>query len=108
MVALKILFDHGTPAPLRRSLSEHSVSTAAENGWESLTNGELIRHAEQAGFNVLVTTDQSMRYQQNLRGRQLAIVVILSTAWPYPSPRIEEICAAINAVEPGDFSEVPI
>jgi hypothetical protein len=84
------------------------VSTAAENGWDSLTNGELIARAEQESFEVLVTTDQSMRYQQNLRDRQLGIVVLLSMAWPYSSMRIEEIRAAIEGVQPGEFREVPI
>ena len=105
---MKILFDHGTPAPLRRSLPSHSVSTAAENGWDRLTNGELIGRAEQEAFDLLVTTDQNMRYQQNLRGRHLAIVVLLSTAWPYSSMKIEEILAAIEGVEPGEVREVTI
>ena len=77
---MKILFDHGTPAPLRRHLREHSVDRSAEKGWELLENGELIRKAEEEGYEVIVTTDQSMRYQQNLTGRGLAIVGLLSTA----------------------------
>ena len=108
LVTLKILFDHGTPAPLRRSLSSHQVTTAAENGWDSLTNGELLANAEHEGHDVLVTTDQNMRYQQNLGGRQLAIVVLLSTAWPYLSMKIEEIRSAIEGVSSREFIEVPI
>ena len=67
---MKILFDHGTPAPLRRHLPKHSVDRSAERGWELLENGELIIRAEEEGYEVIVTTDQSMRYQQNLAGRK--------------------------------------
>ena len=93
---MKILFDHGTPAPLRNHLREHSVDRSAEKGWELLENGELIRKAEEEGYRVIVTTDQSIRYQQNLAGRRLAIVVLLSTAWPRVRDRTEEIRNAIE------------
>ena len=105
---MKILFDHGTPAPLRNHLQEHSVDRSAEKGWELLENGELIRKAEAEGYEVIVTTDQSMRYQQNLTGRRLAIVVLLSTAWPKVQHRTEEIRAVIDEIRPGELREVPI
>jgi hypothetical protein len=72
---MRILFDHGTPAPLRRALTAHSVSTAYEMGWTELDNGALLQAAE-AEFDVLITTDQNLRYQQNLSGRRLAILVL--------------------------------
>ena len=105
---MKILFDHGTPAPLRNHLGEHSVDRSAEKGWELLDNGELIRKAEEEGYEVIVTTDQSIRYQQNLAGRGLAIVVLLSTAWPRVRDRTEEIRTAIEEVRPGELREVSI
>ena len=105
---MKILFDHGTPAPLRNHLLEHSVDRSAEKGWELLENGELIRKAEEEGYAVIVTTDQSMRYQQNVAGRGLAIVVLLSTAWPRVQDRTEDIRTAIEGVRPGELREVPI
>jgi len=105
---LKILFDHGTPAPLRRRLRGHSVDTAAEKGWESLANGDLIDRAEQEGYEVLITTDQNMQYQQNLGGRRLAVVVLLSTAWPNIQLRIEAISAVLVDIRPGELKEVPI
>ena len=101
---MKILFDHGTPAPLRNHLREHSVDRSAEKGWELLENGELIRKAEEEGYKVIVTTDQSIRYQQNLAGRRLAIVVLLSTAWPRVRDRTEEIRNAIEEVRPSVVS----
>ena len=105
---MKILFDHGTPAPLRRHLPEHSVDRSAERGWEWLENGELIQRAEEDGYEVIVTTDQSMRYQQNLAGRRLAIVVLMATAWPRVRHRTAAIRAAIEEVRPGELREVPI
>lgn len=105
---MKILFDHGTPAPLRRYLPEHSVDRSAERGWELLENGELIRKAEEEGYEVIVTTDQNMRYQQNLTGSRLAIVVLMATAWPRVQHRTKEIRAAIGEVRPGQILEVPI
>jgi hypothetical protein len=79
---MKILFDQGTPAPLRHALAGHIVITAFEQGWSNLENGDLIREAEAAGFQVLITTDQNIRYQQNLRDRTLAILVLPTTSWP--------------------------
>ena len=71
---MKILFDHGTPAPLRLRLAGHEISTAYEMGWARLSNGDLLAAAEKA-FDVFITTDQNLRYQQNLAGRRLAILV---------------------------------
>ena len=105
---MKILFDQGTPRPLREHLHGHSVDTAAERGWSGLGNGELIEAAEQEGYEVFITTDQNMRYQQNLTDRRLAIVILLSTAWPYVQPRIEEIRNALEEIRPGELREVPI
>ena len=105
---MKILFDHGTPAPLRRHLTEHSVDRSAERGWELLENGELLRRAEEEGYGVIVTTDQNMRYQQNLTGSSLGIVVLMATAWPRAQHRTKEIRAAIEEVRPGEVREVPI
>ena len=105
---MKILFDHGTPAPLRQHLPEHSVDRSAERGWELLENGELIRKAEEDGYEVIVTTDQNMRYQQILTGSRLAIVVLMATAWPRVQYRTKEIRAAIQEVGPGQVLEVPI
>ena len=84
------------------------MDRSAEKGWDELDNGELIQKAEQEGYDVIVTTDQSMQYQQNLTGRKIAIVVLLSTAWPRVQHRIEEIRKVIEEVQPGELREVPI
>jgi len=101
---VKILLDHGTPAPLRRALNDHSVVTAYEKGWAGFTNGELLTAAEGA-FDVFVTTDQNLRYQQNLAGRQLAILVLPTTSWPRLSPHADGIAAAAVALRPGELKE---
>ncbi len=77
-------------------------------GGTALPNGDLIDSADQDGYEVLITTDQGMRHQQNLAGRRLAVIVLLSTAWPYAQSRIEEIRAAVAEAQPGEFREVPI
>lgn len=105
---MKILFDQGTPVPLRRHLPGHSVRTAYECGWSHLKNGALLDEAEQAGYEVLITTDRNLKYQQNLTGRQLAIVVLLSTSWPRIQLRIAEIQAAVTGIAPGDYLEIAI
>jgi len=105
---MKVVFDQGTPVPLRRHLGVHDVATAAEMGWSRLTNGELLAAATEAGFEVFVTTDQNLRYQQNLRNRTIAIVVLMSASWPRIEKKADEIAQAINALGNGDYVEVEI
>ena len=105
---MHILFDNGTPAPLRYALTGHIVVEAIERGWDRLVNGELIAAAEVAGFEVLLTTDKNMRYQQNVKGRKIAFVVIGNQQWPTLSLPVERVVAAVNAATPGSFAEVEI
>ena len=105
---MKILFDQGTPVPLRQHLAGHSVDTASEKGWSDLDNGDPIDLAAQEGYEVFVTTDQGMRYQQNLAAKRLAIVVLLSTAWPEIQHQIEEIRTVVIEIQPGELQEVRI
>src|ERR1019366_16242 len=103
-----ILFDNGTPAPLRYALKGHVVVEAFERGWERTANGALIAAAEAAGFEVLLTTDKNLRYQQNLKARKLAFVVIGNQQWPIFRRYVERVVAAVNAATPGSFTEVDI
>ena len=105
---MKILFDQGTPVPLRRHLPEHTIDTAYELGWSALTNGDLISAAEQEGYDLLITTDQNLRYQQNLVGRHLAILVLLSTSWPRIQRNLDTVQDAIDACGAGAYQEVVI
>jgi len=70
---MRVLFDQGTPVPLRRFLNSHTVTTVYEKGWSSARNGDLLRLADQQMFEVLLTTDQHLKYQQNLTDRQIAL-----------------------------------
>jgi hypothetical protein len=103
-----ILFDNGTPAPLRHALKHHVVVEAIERGWDRLVNGELIAAAEAAGFELLLTTDKNMSYQQNLKGRKIAFVVIGNQQWPVLRRYVERVVAAVDAATPGSFTEIEI
>ena len=105
---MKILFDHGTPAPLRGHIPEHTVDTAAERGWAELSNGELLDEAASEEYELLITADQSMRYQQNLRHRHIAIIVLRSNRWPDVLMRVDDIRAALERIQPGVLREVEI
>jgi hypothetical protein len=102
---MRILFDHGTPAPLRHALTGHSVATAHEMAWTQLDNGSLLRAAEMQ-FDVLITTDRNLRYQQNLAGYRLAILVLPTTNWPAIRVHQASVLAAIDKLRPGDFVEL--
>jgi hypothetical protein len=84
------------------------VVTAFEQGWATLQNGELLHAAEQAGFDVLVTTDRNLWYQQNLTDRKIAIVVLSTTSWPRIQLGIEIVVRAVLAAQPCSYVEVEI
>lgn len=105
---MRILFDQGTPAPLRRWLSAHPVSTAYEQGWSTVTNGDLIRLAEQQGYDLLITTDTNLRYQQNLQSRTIAILVLSTTSWPRIKAVVDQVVDVVADLAPGDYCELRI
>jgi hypothetical protein len=105
---VRILFDQGTPAPLRERLSSHRVETTFERGWSSLSNGDLLAAAGREGFEVFVTTDQNLRKQQNLAVLRIAVVVLLSTSWPRIQKSASAVTRSIDAASPGSFKEVII
>lgn len=98
-----ILFDNGTPAPLRHALTGHVVVEAIERGWGP-ANGDLIA----AGFELLLTTDENMRYQQDLTNQKIAFVVLGNQQWPILRRYVERVAAAVNAAKPGSYTEVEI
>jgi hypothetical protein len=105
---VRILFDQGTPAPLRRYLVEHEVKTTFECGWSTLTNGELLDRAEQAGFEILVTTDSNLRYQQNFSDRRIGIVVLSTTSWPRIRRAVDTVIQAVDRAAAATYTVVPI
>jgi hypothetical protein len=103
---VRLLFDQGTPAPLRAHLVGHTVTTAFEKGWSTLENGELLRRAE-AEFDVLVTTDQNLDRQRDLRSSRLAVLVLKTTSWPRIRTDVSRVVDALIDLKRGEYREVP-
>ncbi len=105
---MRVLFDQAAPVPIRPYLEGHTVSTAFREGWDKLQNGDLLTAAEKAGFDVFLTTDKNIRYQQNLVHRAIAIVVLSQQQWPNVRPYVQRVVDAVNAATPGSYTEVQI
>ncbi len=103
-----VLFDQGTPVPIANSLWEHSIKTARQLGWDTLANGELLRVAEEAGFDVLLTTDKNLAYQQNLKDRKIAVVVLGRSRWSIVRAVLPQIVAAVKGAAPGSYVIVDV
>jgi hypothetical protein len=102
---MRILLDHNTPAPLRYALIGHQVETTYERGWAELLNGELLKAVEAAGFDLMITTDRGIRYQQNWTGRTLALLVLSTNDWTRLRRHKEGILAAVNSMQASGFAE---
>ncbi len=105
---MRILFDQGTPSGIAGSLSGHDVTEAIERGWDRISNGELLEVAEAAGFDLLLTTDKRIRYQQNLTSRKIAIVVLGNSTWRLVRMYLDRIALAVAEATPGSYAEVDI
>jgi len=105
---MKILFDNGTPKRIAASLIGHEVTYARQIGWEQLENGELIQRAEDAGYDILLSTDKNIRYQQDLSKREIALVILGNPQWPQVRLFLDRIAAAVNASTPGSYTEIEI
>jgi hypothetical protein len=103
-----ILFDHGTPSGIAKALMGHEVTEARQRGWDKISNGELLKAAEDAGFGLLLTTDKRIRYQQNLTNRTIAIVVLGNSTWRVVRQHLELVALAVNAATQGSYAEVDI
>ena len=106
---MKIILDESVPQKLRLLIEGgHTVVTAWFQGWSGLKNGALLTAAEEAGFDLFITADQELTYQQNLTGRKMAVLVLSTNNWDHIKAGIAEITAAIGAVTPGSYAEVEI
>ncbi len=105
---IRILFDHNTPAPLRKWLTGHEVETAYERGWAELTNGDLLAAAEASRFDLMITTDKGIRYQQNHSERRVAIMVIDTNDWTRIRHWPTLVVGALASVRPGAFIDIEI
>jgi len=106
---MKIILDESVPQKLRLLIEgSHTVVTTWYQGWSGLKNGELLNAAEEAGFDLFITADQELTYQQNLTGRKMALLVLSTNNWDFVKASIGEIKGAIHAVTPGSYTEVEI
>ena len=103
---MKVLLDENLDHRLRGHLGSHEVFTASYMGWAGFKNGRLLRAAEDDKFDVLVTGDQTLAYEQNLAGRRLAIVALSAVEWRIVKAYLAEIVAAVNVALPGSFQLV--
>jgi len=105
---MRVLFDQGTPVEIVSFLTKHTVRTTRQQGWDTLSNGDLLLVAEETGFEVMLTTDNGLAYQQNLRSRKIAIVVLSRNRWRMVQRMIRKIVAAVDAAEPGGYVVIDI
>ena len=103
---MKVLLDEDLPHKLRQGLLNHDASTVAFVGWNGLKNGDLLRAAETADFEVFVTGDKKLRYQQNLKQRRIGIVLLSAQDWPTLKEKLAEIASAVDRAVPGSFQVV--
>lgn len=101
-----VLFDTCVPRPLRNFLTAHTVSRAQDRGWGALKNGELLAEAESGGFEVFVTSDKNLKYQQNVSGRKIAILVLPTNDWPTLRQRTQEVSELVDQIGPGAYREM--
>lgn len=105
---MRILFDHGTPSGLAAAFLGNEGTEARDRGWDRVSNGELLNLADEAGFDLLLTTDKRIRYQQNLSERRVAIIVLGNSPGRLVRLYLDRIAAAVNAATPGSYTEVEI
>ncbi len=103
---MKVLLDENLPHRLKNHLGSHEAFTVRYQGWSGLENGELLRTAENDGFEVFLTGDQTMSYEQNLTGRQIAVVVLSAIEWHIIRHSLLTIQTAIDAAAPGSHQAI--
>ena len=105
---MRVFFDECVPHPLRRLLTAYEIKTAQDMGWGRMKNGDLIRHAETGGFEVFVTSDKNLQYQQNLQGRKIAILVLSTNYWPTLAKHHALVVSALAVIQPGQYLELTL
>lgn len=103
---MKILCDENLPHDLRACLAHHDVYTVANLGWGGIKNGKLLDAAEAYGFDLLLTGDKTIEYEQNLKGRRISIVALSAVNWPVIEPNLPAIIRAVDSALPGTFARV--
>lgn len=103
---MKVLFDHNVPKKLRPFLPGHFIKTSRELGWDTLENGDLLKAGETNGYDVMITGDKNLSYQQNLVGRKLALIVLETTDWNILKLNPASVAVALKNTKPGSFQVV--
>lgn len=105
---MRILLDECAPRPLKRELADYEIRTVVEMGWSGKKNGELLQVMSQEGFTILLTTDQNLRYQQNLQQAGVAVVVLIASSNRLPDllPLVADARNVLNTITPGEVIEV--
>jgi rRNA-processing protein FCF1 len=105
---MRILLDECVPRPLKRELADYEIQTVVEMGWSGTKNGELLRLMNQEGFTILLTSDQNLRYQQNLEQAGVAIVVLVARSNRLLDlvPLIPDVRSVLDRIAPGEVIEV--
>jgi hypothetical protein len=104
---MKILLDECTPHIVKKRLPHRDISTVQAMDWAGIKNGRLLRLAEPL-FDVFITTDKNLRYQQNLSGRGLAFIVLPTNQVPVIAALLPMIDAALDTIKSGDIVEIPL
>ena len=105
---MKILLDQNVPAPLIRSLQGHNAIHTSTIGWEALSNGDLLAAAEADGFELLITADKNIRYQQNLPIRKIALIVLSTNDWAVVRAQLGLVTQGVQGISPGSYIEVSL
>jgi predicted nuclease of predicted toxin-antitoxin system len=105
---MRVLFDQNVPRTLRNLLPGHNARTAAEMGWSTLANGNLVDAAERAGFEAIITADRNFRFQVDISSRSLAVIILSTNHWPTLQRGAPGILRALQQARPGSFQDVAV
>jgi predicted nuclease of predicted toxin-antitoxin system len=102
---MKIIIDECVPHIVKRRLPDRQIKTVQEMGWAGIKNGELLKLVE-ADFEVFITSDKNLRYQQNLENRKFAIVLLPSNQVPIVENLLPQIDEELEKIKSDDFVEL--
>ena len=105
---MRILLDHNVPRPLKDNLPGHDADTAADRGWQELNNGELLDQAETDGYELFLTSDQRIPFQQNLTRRNISVLILTTNSWPRLRQHLNDINQAVEAMAHNQLSQLDI
>jgi hypothetical protein len=105
---MRILLDHNVPRPLKNNLPGHDTDTAADRGWQELNNGELLDQAETDGYELFLTSDRRIPFQQNLTRRNISVLILTTNSWPRLRQRLNDINEAVEAMGHNQLSQLDI